>query len=247
MSSIKHLTGHLVLGIVFWLPIGIAIMVGSLIFGALEPIGKDFLGLFVSDRFLYSGTGIGLWILVMLLTGFLLKLTAFGRFASSIPIVGALFLRMDQNAMTLEKLLHMTPCLFLYSPTCLSYGWILSRQDVKFGDDRAPVYLLNVYYPNVPTLVTGQVYSARKETVMILGNSSREVVDILLYGLRRPETLQYLPWEDETDEEFKQRAERFGLTQTANMSEPYPALESEMAECGAKGAEFDRLLEDELK
>jgi len=46
---------------------------------------------------------------------------------------------------------------------------------------------------------------------MKLGNPSRDVVDILLYGLRRPDTLQYMPWEDETEEQFKERAARFGL------------------------------------
>ena len=93
-----------------------------------------------------------------------------------------------------------------------SYGWILSEQDVSLGDVKAPINLMNVYYPNVPTLVTGQVYSARKETIMKLGNPSREVVDILLYGLRRPDQLHYLPWDDETEAEFRQRAKRFGIT-----------------------------------
>ena len=68
-----------------------------------------------------------------------------------------------------------------------------------------------MYYPNVPTIVTGQVFSVRKETVMKLGNPSRDMIDILLYALRKPENLKYLPWEDETAEEFKERAARFGL------------------------------------
>jgi hypothetical protein len=105
----------------------------------------------------------------------------------------------------------MTPCLFLLSPTCISYGWVLSEEKVKVKNERVDFRLVNVYYANVPTIITGQVFSVRKETVMKLGNPSREIIDILLYGLRRPEYLQYLPWEDETEEEFKERAKRFGL------------------------------------
>jgi hypothetical protein len=63
----------------------------------------------------------------------------------------------------------------------------------------------------VPTIVTGQVFSVRKETVMKLGNPSRDMIDILLYALRKPEHLKYLPWEDETVEQFQERAARFGL------------------------------------
>jgi uncharacterized membrane protein len=113
--------------------------------------------------------------------------------------------------MTIEKLLELAPCLFLYSPTCISYGWILSTQDVRTGDGKARITLVNVYYPNVPTLITGQVYAVRKESVMRLGNRSREIIDVLLYGLRRPEYIQYLPWEDESAQEFEERMLRFGL------------------------------------
>ena len=99
----------------------------------------------------------------------------------------------------------------MLSPTCLSYGWILSQEKVKLNGEGANFQLIDVYYPNVPTIVTGQVFSVRKETVMKLGNPSRDMIDILLYALRKPENLRYLPWEDETAEEFKERAARFGL------------------------------------
>jgi len=110
-------------------------------------------------------------------------------------------------------LINMTPCLFLLSPTCPSYGMILSEEKVKFKNEKADFRLVNVYYPNVPTIITGQVFSVRRETVIKLGNPSREIIDILLYGLRKPEDIQYLPWEDETGEEFQERARRFGLNQ----------------------------------
>jgi hypothetical protein len=135
-----------------------------------------------------------------------------GDFFSGVPIVGTFF-RRGGEIITVDTLANLTPCLFLYSPTCPSYGWILSEEKVKLNNEKASFGLVNVYYPNVPTILTGQVYSVRKETVIKLGNPSREVVDVLLYGLRRPEDIQYLPWEDETEEEFKERAKRFGLNQ----------------------------------
>ncbi|OGO40523.1 MAG: hypothetical protein A2147_07635 [Chloroflexi bacterium RBG_16_57_8] len=99
----------------------------------------------------------------------------------------------------------------MYSPTLLSYGWILSEERVKVGDEDAQFTLMNVYYPNVPTLITGQVFPARKDTVMKLGNPSKEVIDLLLYAFRSPSALRYLPWEDESHEEFEARAMRFGI------------------------------------
>jgi len=127
-----------------------------------------------------------------------------------VPILG-MFIRRGGEIITIDKLINLTPCLFLFSPTCISYGWILSEEKVKLDSESSSFNLINVYYPNVPTILTGQVYSVRKETVMKLGNPSREVIDILLYGLRRPEIIQYLPWEDEAKEEFRERAKRFGL------------------------------------
>ena len=113
--------------------------------------------------------------------------------------------------MTIGRLSHMQPCLFLYSPTCLSYGWILSEEKVKLSNQKALFPIINIYYPNVPTLVTGQVFAARKDTVMKIANSSKEVIDLLLYAFRSPAALEYIPWEDETQENFEERARYFGL------------------------------------
>jgi hypothetical protein len=70
---------------------------------------------------------------------------------------------------------------------------------------------MNVYYPAVPTLVTGSILAIRKDSVIKLGNSSREVIDILLYAIRTPLSLKYLPWEDESLKEFEVRSKSFGL------------------------------------
>ena len=76
--------------------------------------------------------------------------------------------------------------------------------------------MLNIYYPNVPSLVTGQIFPVRKETVIKLGNQSREIVDLLLYSFRSPENIEYLSWEDEGEGEFQIRAQRFGIKIDAN-------------------------------
>ena len=113
--------------------------------------------------------------------------------------------------MSLERLAHLTPCLFLYSPTCISYGWILSEEKLSSGLKDEAFTFINVYYPNVPTLVTGQVFAARKNTVMKLANSSAEVIYVLLYAFRSPVSLKFIPWEDESPQDFESRVERFGL------------------------------------
>lgn len=198
------------MGFIIWMPIGILILVGDYIFGNLEKAGKDFLQLFVPDKFVYTGLGIALWLVIFYLTGLLFRRTRIGTYFSNIPILGTFF-RTGGETMTLDRLTNLAPCLFLYSPTCLSYGWILAPEKVDLEGNDADFELLDVYYPNVPTIVTGQVFAVRKECVMKLGNPSRDIIDILLYGLRKPITLQYLPWEGETAEQFKERATRFGL------------------------------------
>ena len=210
MRFTRRQIGYLFFGLIVWFPIGILILIGSYIVGTLEREGKDFLHFFVPERFVYPGIGFVLWLLIFYFTGLLFRRTKIGTYFSSIPILGTFF-RTGGETMTLDRLTNLQPCLFLYSPTCLSYGWILSQGKVNLGTDDAHYQLTDVYYPNVPTIVTGQVFAVRKETVMKLGNPSRDVVDILLYGLRRPDALQYMPWEDETEEQFKERAARFGL------------------------------------
>ena len=209
--------GYLFSGFIFWLPIGVLILVGNYIYDMLDHTGKDFLHLsHVPERFLYAGLGVVFWVLIFYLTGLLFKRTNVGTHFSNIPILG-IFFRAGGETMTIDRLANLAPCLFLLSPTCVSYGWILSEEKIKLGDANADFNLVDVYYPNVPTIVTGQVFSVRKDTVMKLGNHSKDLIDILLYALRKPENLKYLPWEDETEEEFKTRAARFGLLITTTL------------------------------
>jgi len=196
-------------GFVFWLPVTLVIYIAVLLFSNAEKIGRMILGVAVADKYLYSGFGIILCILIVYFSGMLLKLTRLGKVLSKIPFIGLFF--GQGEIMTIGRLGHMQPCLFLYSSTCIAYGWILSEEKVKLSEEKAIFTLINVYYPNVPTLITGQVFPVRKDTVIKLGNSSKEVIDLLLYAFRSPMDLKCIPWEDESQEDFEKRAQSFGL------------------------------------
>ena len=196
-------------GVVFWLPVTLAIYLAILLFTNGDKIGGMILGVVVPDGYLYTGVGVVLCLLIVYFSGMLLKLTRVGKVLSRIPVIGLFF--GQGEIMTIGRLSHMQPCLFLYSPTCISYGWILAEEKVKISEDAAQFPMITVYFPNVPTLVTGQVFAARKDTVMRLANSSSEVINLLLYAFRSPTAIEYLPWEDESREEFEERSRSFGL------------------------------------
>lgn len=206
----KHSQSTFILyGVVFWVPVALALYVIVLLFGNAESIGRGILGIVVPDKYLFFGLGAVLCLLIIYFTGMVLKLTKLGNVLSKVPFVGLFF--GQGEIMTIGRLANMQPCLFLYSPTCLSYGWILSEEKVKLSSHNALFPIINVYFPNVPTLVTGQVFAARKDTIMKLANSSKEVLDLLLYAFRSPAALEYIPWEDESQDNFQERSKYFGL------------------------------------
>jgi uncharacterized membrane protein len=206
---VKNQLTFLLYGFVFWLPIAVLIYIIVFLFNNVEDIGRKFLLLLLPEQFYFAGFGIVLGILIVYFSGIVLKSTRVGRVFSKIPVLGLFF--GAGEIITIDRLLHLSPCVFLFSPTCISYGWILSEEKVKLSKEKAIFTLVNVYYPNVPSLVTGQVFPLRKDTVIKLGNSSKEIIDLLLYAFRSPTDLKYLPWEDESQEDFKKRAQSFGL------------------------------------
>ena len=137
-------------GFVFWLPVVLVIYIIGLLFSNAEKIGRMILGVAVADNFLYFGFGTILCILIVYFSGMLLKLTRLGKVLSKIPVIGLFF--GQGEIMTIGRLSHMQPCLFLYSSTCISYGWILSEEKVTLSEDSATFPIINVYFPNVPTL-----------------------------------------------------------------------------------------------
>jgi uncharacterized membrane protein len=206
---LKSQSTFLLYGVVFWLPVILVIYISILLFTNAEKIGGTILGVAVPEKYLFFGFGAILCILIMYLSGMVLKLTKIGKALSKVPFIGLFF--GQGEIMTINRLSHMQPCLFLYSPTCLSYGWILSDEKVTLSHKNTIFPIINVYFPNVPTLVTGQVFAARKDTVMKLANSSSEVINLLLYSFRSPAALEYIPWEDESVENFEERSKYFGL------------------------------------
>jgi uncharacterized membrane protein len=206
---LKNQIGFLITGIAFWFPILVLIMVLVFLYNNLDDIGKRFLLLYLPEELVFSGFGLILVILLIYLSGIVLKIKKVRRFLSRIPVLGILF--KEGEVITFERLLNLSPCMFMLSPTCLSYGWILSEENVLIDDKKAEFTIINVYYPNVPTILTGQVFPVRKDTVIKLGNPSKEVIDLLLYSFRSPNNIKYLPWEDETPADFEKRAVSFGI------------------------------------
>ena len=204
----KQLT-FLLYGFVFWLPLILVIYIGILLFGNAEKVWRMILGVAVPEKYLYTGLGFVLCILIVYFSGILLKQTKVGKILSKIPVIGIFF--GQGEIMTVGRLSHMQACLFLYSSTCISFGWILADEKVQISGENATFPLLCVYFPSVPALVTGSVFAVRKDAVMKLDNSSSEVINLLLYAFRSPVALKYLPWEDESPEEFKERSKMFGL------------------------------------
>jgi uncharacterized membrane protein len=206
---IKKQSTFLLYGFVFWLPVILVTYVMILLFSDGDKVGKLILGTAVEKKYLFVGIGFIFCILIIFLSGMLLKLTKVGKVLSKIPVIGLFF--GQGEIMTIGRLTNMQACLFLYSPTCISFGWILAEEKVQLGEEIANFPLICVYFPSVPALVTGSVHTVRKSGVMKLGNSSTEVINLLLYAFKSPAALKYLPWEDETPEEFKERSKIFGL------------------------------------
>jgi uncharacterized membrane protein len=206
---LKKQTTFILYGFVFWLPVILVIYIAILLFSNGDKVGRLILGVAVPNQYVFVGLGFIFCILVIYLSGMLLKLTKVGKVLSKIPVIGLFF--GQGEIMTIGRLSNMQACLCLQSPTCLSFGWILAEEKVQIGDDKTSFHLLCVYFPAIPTLVTGSVFTLRKNAVMKLGNSSSEVLNLLLYAFRSPAALKYLPWEDESPEEFRERAKLFGL------------------------------------
>ena len=65
----------------------------------------------------------------------------------------------------------------------------------------------------------------RKEETVKLGNSSKEMIQELLYGSQCPEYLEFIPWEGEDLDSFSKRAELLG-TKTILLSGKTTALKT---------------------
>lgn len=206
---LKNQFTFLMFGFVFWLPIAVLIIILVFILNNVENIGSSFLQMFIPAEYLHYGFGIVLAILIVYGSGVILRQKRVRSVLVKLPVVGILF--GSGEMMTVEHLMNLAPCVFLLSPTCLAYGWILSEERVRLQEESTSITLVNIYYPTVPALITGEVLPVRKEKTIRLGNSSKEILDILLYSFRNPKDINYLPWEGESTDDFMKRAKSFGM------------------------------------
>jgi uncharacterized membrane protein len=207
----KNQASILLFGFGIWLPLAVVIFILFFMFNNLEELGRKFLSIFLPQQYLYAGLGIVAGLLIIYISGLVLKSNTIRKAMVKIPILGLFF--GAGEIITIEQLMHLNPCIFLLSPTCPAYGWILSEEKIKINEDKVLYSLINIYYPNVPALITGQVFPVRKESVVKLGNNSKEIIDILLYAFRSPKYLRYIPWEGETDDQLEMRVQSFGITE----------------------------------
>lgn len=199
---------HLLYGLAFWLPIALLLFFVLLLLGRVERISpKNFLWFLPSETYGWGLVLLGILVAVYL-SGVVMRLTGLRKQLARIPAIGPFLF--GGEIMTADRLTNLRPCLFMASPTRLGYGWILSEEKVSVYGRETEFTVFNIYRPSVPLFVVGQLAPVRKDSVMRLGNSSREIVDLMLYTLRCPEALVFLPWSDETNDEFRARAERFG-------------------------------------
>jgi hypothetical protein len=126
---LKTQFGFLLYGLVFWLPVAILVFVVTFLISYVEDSGRSLFILFFPADYFHWGFGTILSLILLYVSGLIFKLTKMRKLLSKIPIVGPFV--GGGEVITIDRLSHLTPCLFMMSPTCLSYGWILSEENVR--------------------------------------------------------------------------------------------------------------------
>ena len=198
-------------GIIFAAPMVIIIWLVYQVLNAVNSIGYKLLHLFVPASHLYWGMGVLLILFFFYLVG-RIELHYQGKANSiwqtikqktigKIPFIGPLVARGDKSILSFEDFKGLTPCKFWLSDTTPHYGFIVNEQKVRGAETE-----LDVYRPNVPTLIPGDLFPLKKRLVIKLGNPSGEILDKLASGglISAQEEIP-VPWEDETEEDFRER------------------------------------------
>lgn len=198
-------------GVLIAFPLGIIAYIIFTFLNILNSAGESILGLFVNDRFIHPGMGLLLILFLIYLLGRVeihfenrekniwqfIKEKTVGR----IPLFGSFFTRKKRKVLTWNDLKNSSPCKFYLSDTTPHYGFIIGEQPIQGGEPE-----LDIYRPNVPTLFPGDLFPVKKRLVIKLGNSPNEIADKLASGgMIKPEEEIPVPWENETEEEFKER------------------------------------------
>ena len=82
IDFIKERLGDILSGFIFWLPIFIIILVGTFILTNLEDFGRNLLIIFIPREFIQPGFGAVLGVILLMLTGIILKNTAIADWLS---------------------------------------------------------------------------------------------------------------------------------------------------------------------
>ncbi len=198
-------------GLLITLPLGIIIWIIFGILNAFNTLGNEILDPFLPHRYLVWGMGLLVVLILIIIIGRLeifaegkqsnIWLTFKKHTVGRIPLFGTFFMRTDKNVMSWDELIKMTPCKFWLSATTSHYGFIIREQKVKGAETE-----VDIYRPNVPTIVPGDLFPMKKRLVIKLGNPSGQILEKLASGgfVGAEEEIP-IPWEDETEEEFQER------------------------------------------
>ena len=198
-------------GLVLAAPILIVVWIVYEVLNAVNSLGDKFLKLFVPDKYVEWGMGFLVILFFIFILGRIevhfegrersiwqtIKEKTFGR----IPFFGPLFAARNRKVISFEDFRALTPCKFWLSDTTPHYGFIVNEQKVRGGETE-----IDVYRPNVPTIIPGDLFPLKKRFVIKLANSSGEILDKLASGglISAAEEIP-VPWEDETEEAFRER------------------------------------------
>jgi uncharacterized membrane protein len=198
--------GSLWRGMVISAPILIIGWILYTVVDILNAIGERLLTPFVPPSYIVFGTGLLVIIVLIFIVG-RIDLHFEGRQGSlwqniirRVPFLGPLFTA-GGKALSLEELGKLTPCKFWLSDTTPHYGFIVREQRVRGAETE-----IDVYRPNVPTIVPGDLMPLKKRLVIKLANSPQEILQKLASGgfFSAAEEIP-VPWEDETEEGFLER------------------------------------------
>ncbi len=193
-------------GLIILIPVVVIFYLVDLVVMPLDDIGRAFLRLFIPSGFVVLGTGLIVVAVFVLVAGRLVlffeerNYVFWNRYVRRIPLIGP-FVVSGGGALSLEQLEKMTPCKFWLSDTTPHYGFIVREQKVRGAENE-----IDVYRPNVPSIIPGDLMPLKKRLVIKLGNPAGEVLQKLASGgFFSPEEEIPLPWEGETESEFRER------------------------------------------
>ena len=192
-------------GLLLLIPVVVVFYIINLLVLPLDDVGRVILRLFIPSEFVGVGTGLIVVVFFALVAGRLVlffeqrNYTFWNAYVRRIPLVGPFF--SGGGALSLEQLAKMTPCKFWLSDTTPHYGFIVREQKVRGAENE-----IDVYRPNVPSIIPGDLMPLKKRLVIKLGNPPGEVLQKLASGgFFSPEEEIPLPWEGESEAEFKER------------------------------------------